>query len=671
MKLFEKTLFMAIIILLHSFTLFSQTMPNKDEIELAEKFYNERILSLLGVRGKPSLLGSGKIGDTPFTQIEDGWEQSLSTNPNDKGLFFELQLKHLPTKITISYKGILYKDFPVIEWIAYYRNDSDNNSPILEDLQSIDILFVDYFGDNPILYRNKGDDCTPDSYQPIVEELSVGKEIVVANTGGRPTQISFPYFNIRGEKAGLIYVLSWAGQWETKINRKDANKVAIQGGQEKTHLFLYPKEEIRGPMVVLLFYKGDKTRGQNIWRQWMIAHNIPRPDGKPPKVPFLLACSSHQYGEMINANTENQIMFIQRYIDRGFKLDYWWMDAGWYPCDGQWPKTGTWEVDQTRFPGGFRPISDFAHSKGIKILVWFEPERVHSGTWLAENHPEWVIGGKDGGLLNLGINEAREWLINHIDSLLTREGIDLYRQDFNINPLDYWRRNDPPDRQGITEIRHVEGYYAFWDELLRRHPGMLIDSCASGGRRNNLETLRRAVPLLRSDYIMEPVGNQCHTYALSEWFPFYGTGSSKVSDYEVISVLSPSFTACFDQRNDSLDWQRLKKILDQRHLYADCYYGDYYPLTPYSLENNVWIAWQFHLGSKGKGFIQAFRREGSDTSTWVLKPQGISTEKEYKFISLVEESQPLIINGKELSEKGLTITITKKPGAEIILYQEI
>ena len=35
-------------------------------------------------------------------------------------------------------------------------------------------------------------------------------------------------------------------------------------------------------------------------------------------------------------------------------LDYWWMDAGWYPCEGNWGKTGTWKVDQSRFPGGFR-----------------------------------------------------------------------------------------------------------------------------------------------------------------------------------------------------------------------------------------------------------------------------------------------------------------------------
>ena len=54
---------------------------------------------------------------------------------------------------------------------------------------------------------------------------------------------------------------------------------------------------------------------------------------------------------------------------------------------------------------------------------------------------------------------------------------------------------------------------------------MLIDSCASGGRRNDLETLRRAVPLLRSDYrrsSQRRCAHQCHTYGLSSWIPYYG-----------------------------------------------------------------------------------------------------------------------------------------------------
>src|SRR5207249_1757817 len=95
-----------------------------------------------------------------------------------------------------------------------------------------------------------------------------------------------------------------------------------------------------------------------------------------------------------------------------------------------------------------RAITDHAHAKGVKSIVWFEPERVTGGTWLAEKHPEWLLGGT---LLNLGNPDARAWLTDHIDKLLTEQGIDLYRQDYNIDPLGYWRGNDKEDRQGITE----------------------------------------------------------------------------------------------------------------------------------------------------------------------------------------------------------------------------
>ncbi len=110
--------------------------------------------------------------------------------------------------------------------------------------------------------------------------------------------------------------------------------------------------------------------------------------------------------------------------------------------------------------------------------------------------------GVDGGLklLDLGNPAAQKWLTDHVDKTITEQGIDLYRQDFNFDPLGYWRGNDAPDRQGITENLHVQGYLAYWDELRRRHPKLLLDSCASGGRRNDLETLRRSVPLHKTDY---------------------------------------------------------------------------------------------------------------------------------------------------------------------------
>ena len=115
-----------------------------------------------------------------------------------------------------------------------------------------------------------------------------------------------------------------------------------------THFKLLPGEEVRTPLSVLQFWKGgDWIRSQNIWRRWMIAHNMPRPGGKLP-APMLLAYSGGAYQEMYKATEETQLMWFNRYLEEKIKLDYWWMDAGWYQCDPVgWPKVGTWEVDRS------------------------------------------------------------------------------------------------------------------------------------------------------------------------------------------------------------------------------------------------------------------------------------------------------------------------------------
>lgn len=571
------------------------------------------------------------------------------------------------TGLEINCAAVEYKDFPVVEWTLYFKNTGNTDTPILSDIQAIDTRFDRNSTEEYVLHRHKGDNCTADSFEPISEILAPGKERRIANTGGRPTQTEFPYFNIAAGGEGIIYVLSWSGQWSTDFRRDNANGLRLRGGQEETHFKLLPGEEVRSPMVVLQFWKKDRMHAHNVWRAWMLAHSMPRPGGALPPLPQLAACSSHQFGEMINANTDNQKFFIDKYLERGMKLDYWWMDAGWYYNQSGWPHTGTWEVDQNRFPGGLRPISDHAHAKDVDIIVWFEPERVAANTWLTENHPEWIHGGKEGGLLDLGNKDAWTWLVNHVDALISSEGIDLYRQDFNMDPLSFWRKKDSEDRRGITEIRHVEGYLAYWDELIRRHPNMLIDSCASGGRRNDLETLRRAVPLLRSDYIMEPTGNQCHGYVLPLWFPFFGTGTSKTGAYEIRSTLCPHFTACWDQRDASIDWAGIKRIVDQWTSIAPDYYGDYYPLTPYSLDNKDWIAWQFHRPEANRGMVHVFRRPESIYSAAQLPLYGLEPGRSYTVLNLDEPDSPEAYSGEFLMQGGLPVTVPERPGA--LLYQ--
>jgi len=579
-----------------------------------------------------------------------------------------LRYRDPQTGLEVRCEAVEYLDFPTVEWTLHFKNTGTKNTPILSDIQAIDTAFGAGTKTRHRLHYNKGDNCTAASFEPLEMALPPKGKKRIANTGGRPTQTAFPYFNIASGNQGLIFVVSWAGQWSAEFVCREDNALTLRAGQEKTHFTLFPGEEIRTPLTVLQFWRGSRWHAQNVWRSWMIAHNLPRPGGKLPPVPELAACSSHQFAEMINANTASQTFFIDQYLARGIKLDYWWMDAGWYWNKAGWPHTGTWEVDTNRFPGGLRPISDHAHAKDVDIIVWFEPERVARDTWLSNTHPEWIHGGRDGGLLNLGNPEAWQWLTEHVDRLITEQGIDLYRQDFNIDPLPFWRKNDPADRQGITEIRHVEGYFAYWDELRRRHPELLIDSCASGGRRNDLETLRRAVPLLRSDYIMEPIGNQCHSYALSAWFPFYGTGSSKTDPYLIRSTLCPHYTACWDQRDDRIDFGAIKRLMDQWKAFAPNYFGDYYPVTDYALDNDQWIAWQFDRPESGEGMVQAFRREACVYETGRLPLHGLLPDAAYRVTDIDRPESASAYRGQTLMQEGLPVTIAQKPGTAFFVY---
>lgn len=494
----------------------------------------------------------------------------------------------------------------------------------------------------------------------------------IANTGGRPTQSAFPYFNLAWPGNGTIVVLSWAGQWSMEFAENKNETVRVRGGQELTNFKLLPGEEVRGPMGFVLFYHGDWLRGQNLFRRWMIQHNMPRQGGKPVK-PLSTLCTGNYYPGL-KSNAAQELSFIREHLDHGINFDLWWQDAGWYPCGGGWPITGTWEVDPGRFPKGLREVSDFVHARGIKSLLWFEPERVHPGTWIATQHPEWVHGSNkgDGGLLKLGDPTVRAWLTDHVDKLLTDQAIDIYRQDFNIDPLPFWRAADAPDRQGITEIRHVEGYFAYWDELRRRHPDMPIDSCASGGRRNDLETLRRALPLLRSDYYATAAGQQCHTYGLSLWFPYQGTGAYL---YNVMNGMYWSRSGMVAEcafgpdatGMTKVNWDQLRALLAEWRQLGDCFYGDFYPLTTYALGEDAWMAWQYNLPEKGSGAVQVFRRGNSPYEAARFPLHNLENDADY-LVRDLDSGKSESVRGSTLMTQGLPVSLVNRSQATTIIF---
>jgi len=192
---------------------------------------------------------------------------------------------------------------------------------------------------------------------------------------------------------------------------------------------------------------------------------------------------------------------------------------------------GYWSVKQnlTR-RGSSRLATPSEIRSGVELclsLKGFGGHRRH------KDHPKWLIDiGSDNLLLDLGNPDARQFLIEFISDKVREFGLGCYRQDFNMDPLPYWRATDAPDRQGIAEIRYIEGLYAFWDGLLERHPGLILDNCASGGRRIDLETIGRATPFWRTDGPRDAIAHQCHSYGLFAWIPLSATSQTERRRYE-------------------------------------------------------------------------------------------------------------------------------------------
>jgi alpha-galactosidase len=571
-----------------------------------------------------------------------------------------------------------YLDYPVVEWVAWLTNTGSAATPIIRDLLALDASFS---GSSPTLYHCNGDFYSETGYTPELTAISPETKLQFVPNGGRPCDGAFPYYRLSFAEGGMSIAIGWPAQWAATF-QGTADGVAIQAGQERTNLRLLPGERIRTPRISVLAWAGDDSRAINLWRRWVLAHVLPRPNGQPLK-PLLAVAGTDEGEEFTAATTENQVRFIDRFREEGINFDVWWIDAGWYPCynDEQvrrWTVTGTWKPDPERFPDGLKPVSDHVAKGGASLLLWFEPERVRPKTQLDLEHPEWLLRKPDNenSLLNLGNPECRQWLTDHVCELIQTNGIKIYRQDFNFPPLDYWRLNDAEDRQGMNENLHVQGYLQYWDDLLARNPGLWIDSCSSGGRRNDLETLRRSVPLHYTDY---GYGNHPVKLAFQrtmyEWIPYYkemtlawdlegyNRFDHQIESYSYHCSMVPMLFPALDIRRSDYDLALARKMIEVWRKAADLLlYGDYYPHTPFHKSAEEWVARQFDSPETGQGLIQAIRLPKAAAETFTVYPQGIRREATYR-LENPETGETQTVAGDTLATAGFTFALPPRSGA--------
>ncbi|MDR7189358.1 alpha-galactosidase [Microbacterium sp. BE35] len=194
------------------------------------------------------------------------------------------------------------------------------------------------------------------------------------------------------------------------------------------------------------------------------------------------------------------------------------LDDGWF--EGRRDDTaglGDWTVDGDVWPEGLHPLADHVHALGMEFGLWVEPEMVNPDSDLARRHPDWILRGRmslppsarQQQVLDLSHPEAYAHIAARLHALLDEYPIAYLKWDHNRDLVD--AASGPAGSARVHE--HTLAVYRLLDELKAAHPGLEIESCASGGARVDLGILDRTDRVWTSDSLdpLERLDNQKYT----------------------------------------------------------------------------------------------------------------------------------------------------------------
>ena len=187
------------------------------------------------------------------------------------------------------------------------------------------------------------------------------------------------------------------------------------------------------------------------------------------------------------------------------------LDDGWFTGRSDDRRAlGDWFVDPVTWPRGLHPLIEHVHAAGMDFGLWVEPEMVSLDSDVARAHPGWVLGGVAGAapaaaspagsaaesaaltwrfqrVLDLGNPDAFDWVFARLTALLTEYPIAYLKWDHNRDLL------------AGSAHRQTAALYRLIDAVRAMHPGVEIESCASGGARIDLGILERVDRVWTSD----------------------------------------------------------------------------------------------------------------------------------------------------------------------------
>ena len=649
------------------------TQPSCEAIDDFMYAYRIPALALPGL--------SFKYGGVPFTLLRKKKETTA------EGIRYLL-----PDGVLLDCKIEKFAKYGVTRWVNHWYNPGSGSSAQITELCDCDI--ITYFDpDPPVTRRNrqltwepetlqvfeaKAPHASDDDFNPVPTRIWAGDTRNI--TAGERA----PFFDINRKEKGIIVAVGWTGVWNASFQRTE-RECRIKTGIKNTDFYIKPGEKFRTSSVTILEYNDGQVKGHNVWRRYI--KEVISPIGKgerPAECPF----SAIFWGGVTSESLINRWKGI---IRAELPFDYCWIDAGWYEpltadtADGQrleWLNIGMWKVNQKYHPDGYKDVIEYLAQNNKKMLVWMEPERIRSTVppwtkYLRHPNPD-----SPNRLIALNDDAVAEDVIELVSGVIQDLSLACYRQDFNMYAPEVWEYNDEDGRRGIVEIKYINNLYYFWDSLLARFPHLLIDNCAGGGNRIDIEMLSRSVSLWRSDYYVRwdacPEVFQMHSLGYASWLPYSGVGyGPTLGDlYSFRSAYASAITVRTWEHADPewevgasgepLDWA--KKYFDEFVSVRKYFSCDFYPLISNPHDSLSWAAAQYDCPEEESGIILAFRRAKSPFDNAVVELGGVSPDSVYVFFN-ADTDEITTVTGASLAENGLRLHIPNKRQSLLLRYK--
>ena len=325
--------------------------------------------------------------------------------------------------------------------------------------------------------------------------------VVVENRRGRTSHDRVPLVYAGtsgfGEESGDVWAvhLGWSGNSTVRLDRTLDGRRYVQAAELLLpgEVVLARGESYRAPTV----YAACSDRGCNGASQAFHRHLRERSVHPSSPRPVLLNTWEAVYFDhdpdrlhaLADAAAE---VGVERFV----------LDDGWF--HGRRDDTaglGDWWVDEAVWPGGLTPLIDHVTGLGMTFGLWVEPEMVNPDSDLYRAHPDWALVddayepvlARHQLVLDVAHPEAFEYLLEHLDALLADHDIAFLKWDMNRDLV-------APTHAGRAGA-HAQtlAVYRLVDELRARHPGVEIESCASGGGRADFGILARTERIWTSD----------------------------------------------------------------------------------------------------------------------------------------------------------------------------